>query len=135
MYTYIYIYGVEAFSAGAGAGAGAGAADRASEAAGALSPDGAGPAAASPDDGEDDPVIAIGAVGGVPPFVAGGAAAWDQGGQDAADEARALEVQWMGDLIITWVRTASRSLNVWTLAGRQRAHLRTDNPLVQADVL
>jgi len=50
------------------------------------------------------------------------------------DDGRALEVQWMGDLIVTWVRSASRSLKVWTLDGQLRAHLLMDSPLVQVDV-
>lgn len=50
------------------------------------------------------------------------------------EENRALEVQWMGDLIVTWVRGASVSLKVWTLEGAQVAHLQMDSPLVQVDV-
>lgn len=52
----------------------------------------------------------------------------------AGNDARALEVQWMGELIVTWVRSASRSLNVWTLAGERQAHLAMESTLVQVDV-
>jgi len=48
---------------------------------------------------------------------------------------QALEVGWMGDLILTWFRGgASKSLKVWTLDGHQRARLLMDSPLVQVDV-
>lgn len=61
-----------------------------------------------------------------------------------------LEVQWMGDLLVTWRHAAphaghaaadpvqgrgsQRSLNVWTLDGEPRAFLQADSPLVQVDV-
>jgi len=54
--------------------------------------------------------------------------------QSETEEARALEVQWMGDLIVTWLRSTSHSLKVWTLEGHQKADLQTDSPLVQVDV-
>jgi len=51
-----------------------------------------------------------------------------------AEEPRSLEVQWMGDLIVTWVRSGSQALKIWTLEGRQEAQLATESPLVQVDV-
>mmetsp|Transcript_136027 Transcript_136027/g.322327 ORF Transcript_136027/g.322327 Transcript_136027/m.322327 type:complete len:625 (-) Transcript_136027:111-1985(-) len=45
-----------------------------------------------------------------------------------------LEVQWMGDLLMTWGRGSLKSLNVWTLDGKGKAFLRTESPLVQVDV-
>lgn len=50
------------------------------------------------------------------------------------DESRSLEVQWMGDLIVTWVRGSSATLRVWTLAGKAVAQLKATGPLVQVDV-
>lgn len=80
---------------------------------------------------------AAAAARGMPPVaLAGQAAAAGAavvGDRSDSEESRALEVQWMGDLIVTWVRP-SRCLKVWTLEGQQRAHLRMDNPLVQVDV-
>lgn len=45
-----------------------------------------------------------------------------------------LEVQWMGDLLMTWGRGSLKSLNVWTLDGEAKAFLKTDSALVQVDV-
>ncbi|CAK8995968.1 unnamed protein product, partial [Durusdinium trenchii] len=45
-----------------------------------------------------------------------------------------LEVQWMGDLLMTWGRGSLKSLNVWTLDGEAKAFLQTDSALVQVDV-
>ncbi|CAE7461303.1 PRODH [Symbiodinium natans] len=67
--------------------------------------------------------------------------------RDSERKRDALEVQWMGDLLMTWqhpaadaghvgaqARGSQRSLNVWTLDGEPRAFLETDAPLVQVDV-
>jgi len=45
-----------------------------------------------------------------------------------------LEVQWMGDLLMTWGRGSLKSLNVWTLDGEGKAFLKTESALVQVDV-
>ncbi|CAL1164095.1 unnamed protein product [Cladocopium goreaui] len=44
------------------------------------------------------------------------------------------QVQWMGDLLMTWGRGSLKSLNVWTLDGEAKAFLKTDSALVQVDV-
>jgi hypothetical protein len=65
---------------------------------------------------------------------AAGSVTASTGDRSDAEELTALEVQWMGHLIVTWMRNASNSLKVWTLDGELFAHLHTDNPLVQVDV-
>lgn len=88
-------------------------------------------------DGAADAVPAVGGRGAVVGSrgrghgEAGGPSA--QRGQHSDEETRPLEVQWMGDLIVTWARAATQSLRVWTLVGEQRARLSTEAPLVQVD--
>jgi len=78
----------------------------------------------------DDP--GVGRLGGTAAAAAATAAGQPLGGE--LEESRALEIQWMGDLIVTWLRGSSVSLKVWTLEGARIAHLHMESPLVQVDV-